>query len=171
MSAPEHAAQSFREEYLHVAAVIYELGGTDALVARALQVGEKDIATWTKDIEVFRQIRREGQRRADNCVEMSLFKRANGYEYEEEKVVVCDKQVVKVPYRKHMPADPRAGMYWLMNRHSEQWRTIPKLTKVKEETGDDPLSALIKSMSGTTVRPKEESARYKAEEAMGPTFG
>lgn len=147
---------AFRDEFLTVAAVIYELGGTDVLVARAVGVSEETVSRWAKEIDGFRQVRSEAQRIADDTVEANLFKRANGYSYEAERVIVYKGCPMKVTHRVHVPPDPRSAIYWLMNRQAERWRVPAKLAKLTNNSGSDPLGRFLDSLAGTTLRPRDE---------------
>lgn len=62
----------------------------------------------------------------DGMVEGSLFKRAMGYDYEEETYTVDEtgRKVLTRVVKKHVPADVKAMAIWLYNRRSGAWRTI-----------------------------------------------
>jgi len=69
-----------------------------------------------------------------------MYKRATGYEYQEEVTHVIDGKVVKTKVTKHLPPNPTAFIFWLKNRtgrkHNLQefsWQDVNKT----EITGKD----------------------------------
>ena len=61
----------------------------------------------------------------DGLVEGSLFKRAMGYDYEEETYTIDEtgRKVLTRVVRKHVPADVKAIAMWLYNRRQDFWRS------------------------------------------------
>ena len=66
---------------------------------------------------------KRGKEEADIEVENSLYKRANGYEYEEvtKELVAGELRVTKV-VKKQVPPDTVAQIFWLKNRKPAEWR-------------------------------------------------
>ena len=61
----------------------------------------------------------------DGMVEGSLFKRAMGYDYEEETYAIDEtgRKVLTRVVKKHVPADVKAIAMWLYNRRQDFWRS------------------------------------------------
>jgi hypothetical protein len=78
-------------------------------------------------------LHREG-RLADERVTRSLYQRANGYDYDSEKVF-CNAagEVTRVPVKVHVPPDTVACIFWLKNRRKDLWRD-------RHETEQPPLA-------------------------------
>ena len=66
---------------------------------------------------------KRGKEVSDKEVEVSLFKRACGYEHQSEEIF-CSKtgEVTRVPTIKRYPPDTLAAIFWLKNRKPDQWR-------------------------------------------------
>ena len=66
---------------------------------------------------------KKGKEIVDIQVENALFKRAVGYEYEETKIIISEKDGRRVEtVKKQMPPDTTAQIFWLKNRKPEKWR-------------------------------------------------
>lgn len=66
---------------------------------------------------------KKGKEIVDIQVENALFKRAMGYEYEETKIIISEKDGKRVEtVKKQMPPDTTAQIFWLKNRKPEKWR-------------------------------------------------
>lgn len=74
----------------------------------------------------------EGKGVSDAKVIRSLYERATGYEYEEEKKIIeYDKdgnvKPVKIEKtKKHVPPDVTAQIFWLKNRQRDRWQDRPQ---------------------------------------------
>ena len=98
-----------------------------------LDVTEQTVNNWKIAHPDFFEALKNGKKVADNQVIDSLFKRANGYEYDEttqergyayidgEKQYDDNMGVTKI-VTKHYPADVTACIYWLINRIPEDWK-------------------------------------------------
>lgn len=59
-------------------------------------------------------------------VENALLKRALGYEYQEERIEVSEKDGKRIIQTiKHVVPDTTAQIYWLKNRRPDKWRDKP----------------------------------------------
>ena len=66
---------------------------------------------------------KKGKEIVDIQVENALFKRAMGYEYEETKIIISEKDGRRVEtVKKQMPPDTTSQIFWLKNRKPEKWR-------------------------------------------------
>lgn len=111
-------------------------GLTDKEIAEKLNIGLDSFYRYKKDFSEFSDTLKETKEIADIKVENSLNKNANGYDYEEE-VVVMKKEViyneqgkrqkeitypVTVTITKHKEAETKAQQFWLQNRKPDKWR-------------------------------------------------
>lgn len=107
------------------------MGATNDEIADAIGVSVRTIIRWAKEHESFGKALAEGKGVSDAKVIRSLYQRAIGYEYEEEKrIVEYDKdgniKPVKVEKtKKHVPPDVAAQCFWLKNRQRERWQDRP----------------------------------------------
>jgi hypothetical protein len=67
---------------------------------------------------------KRGKFPADERVERSLYQRAIGYTYDTVKILkpAGTTEPVIVPYRRHVPPDVTACIFWLKNRRPDEWR-------------------------------------------------
>jgi hypothetical protein len=98
------------------------LGATDRELAGFFNVALRTIANWQAQHPEFREALEHGKVVADNRVEKSLYHRAVGYTFDDVKIFYGKDGVAKVGYRKHVPPDTIACIFWLKNRRPEQWR-------------------------------------------------
>lgn len=108
------------------------MGATNEDIADAIGISKRTIIRWTKDHESFCKALAEGKAVSDAKVIKSLYQRATGYDYtEEKKVVEVDKDGNVKPIRietvkKHVPPDVAAQCFWLKNRQREHWKDRPQ---------------------------------------------
>lgn len=103
------------------------LGATDKDLADFFEVNTDSIYEWKKRHPKFSESIRRGKIEADSNVATSLYKRANGYKFEEKKtdyeVVNGIKKVVKQSItEKSLSPDTTAAIFWLKNRQPKLWR-------------------------------------------------
>lgn len=110
-------------------------GLTDKQIAANLGISQDSFYVYKNKHNEFAETLKETKEIADIKVENSLNKNANGYDYEEQTVVMKKeviykdgKRVKEVTYpeiitlTKHREAETRAQMFWLQNRKPEKWR-------------------------------------------------
>lgn len=108
------------------------MGATNDEIATAIGVSVRTIIRWAKEHESFGKALAEGKGVSDAKVIRSLYMRATGYEYEEEKrIVEYDKDGNIKPVRvektkKQVPPDVAAQCFWLKNRQRERWQDRPE---------------------------------------------
>lgn len=110
-------------------------GLTDADIAKNLDIAESTLYGYKKKHSEFLEALKRGKDDADLIVENSLYKRANGYSYEEVTYERLPKKVKngKIIYelvatkkvKKEVPADPASMFFWLKNRKPKIWRDKP----------------------------------------------
>lgn len=101
-------------------------GLTNSQIAKNMGVSERTLYSWLKRYEVLSNNLNNGKALADREIENSLYKRALGYEIQEEKITIEElngvvkkkKQIIK----KHVPGNVTAQIFWLKNRKSKEWR-------------------------------------------------
>jgi hypothetical protein len=109
-------------EYDEQAYKLCLLGATDAEMASFFDVDESTINNWKKDYLSFFESIKRGKFTADSNVADSLYKRACGYEHEEDDIKIYTGEVIITPTIKHYPPDPTSLIFWLKNRQPEKWR-------------------------------------------------
>ena len=110
-------------------------GLTDKEIAEKLDIGLDSFYRYKKDFSEFSDTLKETKEIADIKVENSLNKNANGYDYEEQTVVMKKEVIYKdgkrvkeitypevVTITKHKEAETKAQQFWLQNRKPEKWR-------------------------------------------------
>ena len=108
------------------------MGATNEEIADAIGVSKRTIIRWAKEHESFGKALAEGKAVSDAKVIRSLYKRATGYDYTEEKKIVevdADGNVKPVRVettKKHVPPDVAAQCFWLKNRQRERWQDRPQ---------------------------------------------
>lgn len=104
---------------------LYEEGKTDDQVAEIIGVSVRTLFNWKAKHPEFVQSIRESKQAADELVEASLFSRALGYSFEEEKIFCTkDGEIVRAKTIRHIPPDVKAQIFWLMNRQRDQWSVL-----------------------------------------------
>jgi DNA-binding CsgD family transcriptional regulator len=104
-----------------------ELGHTDAEIGYILGYSKRTIENWKKDDEFIAHLKR-GKAKADSKVIEALYKRAIGFEFEEEtheQVTANGKTTPAIhtkTVKKLIIPDTTAQIFWLKNRKPEQWR-------------------------------------------------
>lgn len=96
-------------------------GFTDAEAAEILDVTPQSITNWKSDPKFFEAIK-DAKKEADLLVEQSLYEKATGFYYTEDKAFMNDGQVTIVQVRKYHPQDTASMIFWLTNRQPEIYR-------------------------------------------------
>lgn len=112
----------YKPEYAAQAEKLCKLGATDIEIADFFEVEVRTIYRWKAEHEEFCQSLKIAKAEADERVERSLFARATGYEHDEVDIRVVNGGIVQTPIRKYYPPDTTAGIFWLKNRKSAEWR-------------------------------------------------
>lgn len=98
-------------------------GLTDEQIAKNIGISKKTFYEWKSKYSDFSDSLKKTKEIVDREVENALFKRALGYMVEETKVTVSDKDGRKVEtFKRHIPGDTTAQIFWLKNRKPETWR-------------------------------------------------
>lgn len=108
------------------------MGATNEEIAEAMGISKRTILRWAKDHESFGKALAEGKGVSDAKVIRSLYQRATGYDYtEEKKIVEYDKEGNVKPVKvekttRHVPPDVAAQCFWLKNRQRQNWQDRPQ---------------------------------------------
>lgn len=110
-------------------------GYTDKEIAEKLDISQDSFYVYKNKYTEFSDTLKETKEIADIEVENSLNRNANGYDYEEQTVVMKKeviykdgKRVKEITYpevitlTKHKEAETKAQQFWLQNRKPEKWR-------------------------------------------------
>ena len=148
------------------------MGATNEEIALAMGVSERTIMRWAKEHESFGKALGEGKGVSDAKVIRSLYERATGYEYEEEKKIIeYDKdgnvKPVKIEKtKKHVPPDVTAQIFWLKNRQPEKWRDRKEL-QIGNKLGDDLESMTDEELRAIIRGEKEQSGNINTTGESG----
>lgn len=99
-------------------------GHTDKEIYDALGISAETFYKHKREQPELSDALKQTKEIADNQVQDSLWKRANGYDTTEEKVTYDgDGCVIKrEKTTKHIPPDPTSCIFWLKNRNPREWR-------------------------------------------------
>lgn len=137
-------------------------GLTDEQISKNMGVAYSTLREWKKKFSAIEAALKKGKEVVDFEVEGALYKRAMGYEVEEEKTYIQEvdgkitkrKEIIK----KHIPGETAAQIFWLKNRNPEEWKDRPKsgeeykrlqLENKKLEAETEKLKAEINRLNGT----------------------
>jgi hypothetical protein len=116
----------WKEIYVTIAYEMALLGATDAVLARALNITEERLRVWKAERPEFYEALQAGKDLADARVAHSLYKRAVGYEYEEEIIHVVKGMLQRVVVTKRVHPDPWSAHKWLISRQRGVWTDLSK---------------------------------------------
>src|SRR5262249_28366457 len=91
----------YRKRMIKVAADACSRGLTDMQIADLLSVSARTLRSWRNKYPLFSAAFKAGKKEAHNMVERSLFQKAVGYEWEEDRII----QGHKVTVRQQIPPD------------------------------------------------------------------
>ena len=149
----------YRPEYAALAFNYCLLGAKNEDLARYFEVAISTISEWMKRHKEFSDTIKKGRDIADALVAKSLYKRATGYNIQEEKISSSDGQPVVLRVKKHFPPDPVSCFFWLKNRQRLTWRDKPEGNSDNEETQRqklEELQAYIAALLNRQPAKKEE---------------
>jgi hypothetical protein len=114
----------YQPEYAVQAKKLALLGATDQEIADFFEVDVRTVYRWKHNHDEFCQALKAGKDIADDRVERSLYQKAIGYEQDEVKIFMPAgaAEPVYAPYRAKVAPDTTAGIFWLKNRRSAEWR-------------------------------------------------
>lgn len=116
----------YKDEYAKQAYKLCLLGSTDKDLADFFEVSESTINNWKHEHPKFLESVKGGKVTADANVASRLYKRAIGYEHDEDKIFNNQGEPLVVPTKKHVQPDTTAIIFWLKNRRPDLWRDKPE---------------------------------------------
>jgi hypothetical protein len=154
------APTKYREAFNEEARLFCLLtGATDEQLAQHLNVAESTVKNWYHEYPDFLASVKAGKAGADMRVAEGLYKRATGYEYPSEKIVVVSNggmdgsSVERVPITTVVIPDAGAALNWLKNRQPEHWRDKVEIahsgkidTSDMSNLSDDQLRKLLSDL-------------------------
>lgn len=153
------AKSSYKPEYIEQARKLCLLGATDVEVADFFGVSPSTLYLWKNAHPEFSNALKSGKDEADERVERSLYHKAIGYSFDSEKVFQFQGQIVRAPFREHVPPSDTACIFWLKNRRANEWRDVHR-----HEVGKP---GEFESMNANQLR--EYIARETAKLGIGAT--
>ena len=101
-------------------------GLTNEQIAHNMGITSETLRVWSNKYPAISEALRKGKEVVDRYVENALYKRAIGYEYEEEKIYIQEIDGViterKEVHKKIALPDTTAQIFWLKNRKPAEWR-------------------------------------------------
>ena len=101
-------------------------GLTEEQISKNMGIAYSTLREWKKKYPAIEAALKKGKEVVDYEVESALFKRAMGYEYEEEKTYIQEVDGVQTKrkeiIKKQIPPDTTAIIFWLKNRKPIEWR-------------------------------------------------
>lgn len=128
----------YKPEYCRIVQAMCELGATMPEVADALGITLATLYRWRISFPAFCEALKVGKEPADDAVEASLLKRAQGYDVVVEDVRVVGGKIKKVNVIKHIPPDPTSMIFWLKNRRRSEWRNADWRSEQEAPALEDP---------------------------------
>jgi len=98
-------------------------------IALALGIRRTTFYDWMATKPKFSESIKRGQVDADVAVAASLYKRATGFEIEEEKLfakaeVETKDDILRIKVKKYFQPETKAAEIWLRNRRPKEWRNV-----------------------------------------------
>lgn len=121
-------------------------GLTREEIAKKIGIHRDTLNEWCKKFPDFSDALKEGSEIVDTEVEDALLKRALGYDYIETTIEETASGRRKKVYKRHMPPDTTAAIFWLKNRKPDSWRFKEKLPQDEFSEDDGLLAALSASV-------------------------
>lgn len=120
-------------------------GLTDEQLAQKIGVSCSTLYSWKAKYPEISEALKKGKEVVDVQVENALLKRALGYEYQEQRVEISDKDGKKVVQTiKHVAPDVGAAAFWLKNRRPDKWRDKPVPDMQDSEESHNALISALK---------------------------
>lgn len=162
---PKHPGgrpSGYNPKFAEQAKKLCELGATDIEIADFFDVSDRTIYRWQLKYPEFCQALKAGKDAADERVERSLYHKATGYTFESEKIFQHNGEIVRTPFREHVPPDTTSMIFWLKNRRPEQWRDKSEQVIRHEnatQLSDDELSRIAAGSREGAPAPKANPSK------------
>ncbi len=147
---PAGRPSKYKSEYVEQASHLCRLGATDQEIADFFHVDNTTIWRWKSSFPEFCNALKSGKEAADERVERSLYHKAVGYTHDAVKIFMPAgaEKPVYAKYREHVPPDTTAGIFWLKNRRSDEWRDRSEQVVRHEHVAVIPDSELERIAAG-----------------------
>lgn len=120
---PAGRPTSYKPEYVEQAQKLCMIGAIDKQLAVFFNVTVTTLNTWKREHPEFLASIKQSKELLDNQVVQSLYRRANGYKCNEDKVLSKDGiHTDTVRVTKEYPPDTVAAIFWLKNRQPKEWQ-------------------------------------------------
>lgn len=114
---------TYKPEYVEKARKLTAIGATEKQIGDFFGVEVSTLLNWAYSHPEFYSAIKIGRGEFDDNITRSLARRALGYEYDSEKVFLTkDGEIVRVPITVHVPPETTAIIFWLTNRHPDEWK-------------------------------------------------
>mgnify|MGYP003670356782 CR=1 FL=1 len=135
----------YKVEFNRQAEKLCLLGSTDKDMADFFDVSESTINLWKQKHPEFSESIKRGKISADANVASRLYKRAVGYEHDEDKIFNNNGEPLIVPTTKHVQPDTTAAIFWLKNRQPKMWRDSQN---IDHTTNGKDLETVVNNFNG-----------------------
>ncbi len=128
-------AKKFDPIYAEMIVEYSSEGKTEKEIADILGVDRRTIQRWKAKFDNLSRTIKAAKKLANDRVKLSLYQRATGYDYFEEKGFIHPKtgEFMVENIHRHAPPDVHAALTWLRFRDPENWNAISQDdTKSKE---------------------------------------
>jgi|1_EtaG_2_1085319.scaffolds.fasta_scaffold151235_2 DNA-binding XRE family transcriptional regulator len=130
------------DDFVDIVCAAARQGYTEKQMSNMIGVSETTFNKWKREKPQFLQSLKESKLKADMKVADSIYKAANGYEYEEvhetsknnDGKMLVERKVVT----KNVPIDVGAAKMWLYNRDPDNWKSKTEV----EHTGEKVIKIL-----------------------------
>lgn len=146
------------EKYDDDARALAAAGKTEQDMAEIWGLHIKTLWNWKQANPSFLRAIAEGKQVSDDRVEQSLYRKAVGYEHDDEELVVVGGKVKRIKTVRRYAPDTTAAKFWLTNRRPRQWRdkqeiqALPSSVTVTHEAGDS-VKAMVANIRSRKKTP------------------
>lgn len=141
----------FEKEMLPKVTKLAKIGATDREIADFIGISPDAFYDWLANKPKFSHAINKGKSALNQRVKRSLYHRAVGYTYDEEKAFSFQGGVTKTTIKSHVAPDVNAAIFWLKNKLPDEFQD-----KIQTElTGE--LTLLAQTVS--SARQRLQSAR------------
>lgn len=131
------APTQYKIEYDEQVYKLSLLGAIDKEIADFFDVTEQTINNWKKAHSSFFESMKKGKTIADANVAESLYRRACGYDHDEDKIFQYEGEAIVVPTKKHYAPDTAAAFIWLKNRTAKLQNSWKDRSEIIQKTETD----------------------------------
>lgn len=123
---------SFTDKLVLAILEFAKTGATDSQIAATFGFAESTLYAWKGRYPTFAEALKEAKDFADEMIEISLFRRAVGYQHPDLHFSSFEGCVTATPYVKCLPPDTSAAIFLLKNRQPDKYRDVQKIDVTAE---------------------------------------